>query len=481
MATDIKKRSFTEGPLFFKMIMFALPIIATGILQTMYTMADNIVVGRFSGDETALGSVGSTSALTNLTINLLIGIAAGTSVVIAQSYGAKQDKIVSRAVHTALSFSLIGGLIFMTLGLIFSGPALHLMGTKDAYIDGAKLYFRIICLGIPATSIYNFGAAILRSVGDSKTPLIVLATTGLVNVGLNFLFVVGFGMSVAGVAIATISSQYLSAVAVVWVLMKKRGQCYCFSFKDLCFDWRLFGRILRFGIPSGLQSSLFSISNIILTSGVNTLASVVGPNGELLYSDTVVTAYTVSGNIDAITFTTCNSFHHTAMTFVGQNYGAKKPDRIKKIILYSLLQVVFFGILISQTELLLAKPLVSLYVDPKLSADMITKITEQTIAIMKLLLNVYFLCGIMDVLSGIAKGLGYSIAPMIMSLTGICGIRILWVFTVFPNFQTIQGLLVSYPVSWGITIILLGSLVIYAMIKTFKKFTPKPSESEGQI
>jgi len=480
MAIDIKKRSFTEGPLFFKMIMFALPIIATGILQTMYTMADNIVVGRFSGDDTALGSVGSTSALTNLTINLLIGIAAGTSVVIAQSYGAKQDKIVSRAVHTALSFSLIGGLIFMTLGLIFSGPALHLMGTKDVYIEGAKLYFRIICLGIPATSIYNFGAAILRSVGDSKTPLIVLATTGLVNVGLNFLFVVGFGMSVAGVAIATISSQYLSAVAVVWVLMKKRGQCYCFSFKDLCFDWRLFGRILRFGIPSGLQSSLFSISNIILTSGVNTLASVVGPSGELLYSDTVVTAYTVSGNIDAITFTTCNSFHHTAMTFVGQNYGAKKPDRIKKIILYSLLQVVFFGILISQTELLLAKPLVSLYVDPKLSADMITKITEQTIAIMKLLLNVYFLCGIMDVLSGIAKGLGYSIAPMIMSLTGICGIRILWVFTVFPNFQTIQGLLVSYPVSWGITIILLGSLVIYAMIRTFKKFTSKPSESDWQ-
>ena len=214
MAQNVKKRSFTEGPLFFKMILFALPIIATGLLQTMYSMADNIVVGRFSGDDFALGAVGSTSALTNLSINLLIGISAGTSVVIAQAYGAKQDKIVSRAVHTAMAFSLIGGLSFMILGLILSKPALILMKTETDYLKGAILYYQIICLGIPASAIYNFGAAILRSVGDSKTPLYTLSASGIVNVCLNLVFVIVFNMSIVGVAIATITalSGFLSFV-----------------------------------------------------------------------------------------------------------------------------------------------------------------------------------------------------------------------------------------------------------------------------
>lgn len=483
MAINVKKRSFTEGPLFFKMILFALPIIATGLLQTMYSMADNIVVGRFSGDPTALGSVGSTSALTNLSINLLIGISAGTSVVIAQAYGARQDKIVSRAVHTAMTFSLIGGLSFMVLGLILSEPALVLMKTEADYLKGAVLYYRIICIGIPATAIYNFGAAILRSVGDSKTPLIILSTTGLANVGLNFFFVLVCNMSVEGVAIATISAQYLSAIAVVLVLLKNRAKCYGFSFKTLCFDWTLFARILRFGIPSGLQSCLFSISNILLTSGINSLATLKDESGVLVYTNSVVTAYTISGNIDALTFTTCNSFHHSAMTFVGQNFGARKPDRIKRIIPYALIQVVIFGVLMSRLELLLADPLISLYVDPELTPDVIARITEQTKAIMELLLTFYFLCGVMDVLSGIAKGLGFSFTPMIMSLTGICGLRIIWVSFIFPYMQSPEGLLLSYPVSWSATILFLGGLVIFAVIKKLRPMARAQAKerSEGQI
>lgn len=480
MVSKVQKRSFTEGPLFFRMILFALPIIATGLLQTMYTMADNIVVGRFSGDETALGSVGSTTALTSLSINLLIGISAGASVVISQAYGAKQDKIVSRAVRTSLTFALAGGIVFMLLGLILSEPVLKLMKTETAYLDGAVLYYRLICIGIPATAIYNFGAAILRSVGDSKTPLIVLSTTGLVNVGCNFFFVIACDMSVAGVAIATIIAQYLSAIAVVLVLIKNKAKCYGFSFKTLCFDWKLLGRILRYGVPSGLQSSLFSISNMLLVSSINKLAVLKDAAGELIYSNTIVTANTISSNVDALTFVTCNSFHHAAMTFVGQNYGAKKPDRIKRVIPYALIQVIVFGIAMSMTELVFSDFLISLFVDPRLDPEVIKQISRQAKEIMSLLLSFYFLCGVMDVFSGVAKGLGYSFTPMIMSLAGICGLRAFWVFVVFPNFMSPLGLLTCYPVSWSTTIVLLASLVIYAVRKKLRPMAKAQTEPPAE-
>ncbi len=448
-----KQTSLIEGPLFWRIVLFALPIMATGILQILYNMADNIVVGQFSGDETALGSVGSTSSLTNLTINLLLGIAGGTGVVVAQAYGARQERVVSRAVHTALTFSLVGGIIFGAIGFAVSEPALIAMGTKSALLDGAILYFRIICIGIPASSVYNFGAAILRSVGDSKTPLIILATTGLVNVGLNFLFILGFDMSVEGVAIATIVSQYLSAIAVVGMLWLRRDSCYGFSLKKFCFDFQLFKRILRFGVPAGLQGSMFSISNVLLTSGVNQLA------------DSAIKANTIANNIDALTFTSCNSFHQAAMTFSGQNYGARKYDRIKRVMIFSLIQVTFVGIAIAQLELLFSDQLASLYVsadDP--NRDEIIRIAKE---IMTLLLNTYFLCGIMDVLSGLLKGLGYSLTPMIMSLTGICVFRVIWVFAAFPTEQlhTHTGLFLCYPLSWGLTILMFTPTLIFAWFK----------------
>ena len=466
---QIKKKNLTEGPLFWRMLLFALPIIATGVLQICYSMADNIVVGQFSGDPNALGAVGSTSSLTNLTVNLLFGIAGGASVVIAQSFGAGDDEVVSRTVHTALGFSLVGGLFFGLLGLLLARPALTLMGTRPTLLEGAVLYFSIICIGIPANSVYNMGASILRSVGDSKTPLIILASTGLGNVGLNFVFVLGFGMSVAGVAIATIAAQYLSAIAVILVLWHRRDLNYGFHPKRMCFDKALFLRILRFGLPAGIQGSLFSLSNVLLTSGVNSLG------------DHVIKAYTIANNIDAITFTACNSFHQTALTFVGQNYGARKYSRIRRAMLFVLLQVTFFGIVIAQAELLFSRPLSELYVaadDP--NREEIILLARQ---IMEVLLNTYFLCGLMDVLSGILKGLGYSLTPMLVSLSGICGLRVLWVLFIFPmeRMHTHVGLCLSYPVSWVVTGLLHFVTAIFALRKLRRMERGMISDPAAQI
>lgn len=453
------KRDFTEGPLFWRIFLFALPIMATGILQILYNMADNIVVGQFSGDPDALGAVGSTSSLTNLVLNLLLGCAGGTGVVVSQAFGAKNNEMVSKAVHTALLFSFFGGLLFMGIGLGVSRPALVLMKTKPYLLEKALLYFRIICLGIPASAVYNYGAAILRSVGNSKAPLAILATTGLVNVAMNFLFVLGFGMAVEGVAIATIVAQYLSAIAVVFLLWREGDQPYGFHPRRLRLDLPLLKRILRLGVPAGLQGSMFSLANITLTGAINSLG------------DHVIKAYTITNNIDAITFTACNSFHQAAMTFTGQNYGAKKYDRMRKVALFCLLQVAFVGILVGQVELLFSRQLSMLYVaadDPnreeilRLAADM-----------MRVLLTTYFTCGIMDVLSGILKGLGYALPPMLISLLCICGLRLAWVNFVFPleKFHSHIGLCYCFPISWVLALLAFGGLLIFAWVRIQKKST----------
>ncbi len=459
-----KKLPLTEGPIFIRMTLFALPIMLTGILQILYSMADNIVVGQFSGDVNALGAVGSTSTLNSLILTLLLGISVGTSVVVAQAYGAKNERVVSRAVHTALTFSLIGGIAFMIIGLLVSRPVLVLMGTRPVLLDGAVLYFRIICLGIPASAVYNFAAGILRSVGDSKTPLIILASTGLVNVGLNFFFVCACGMSVEGVAIATISSQYLSAIVSIYVLWKRRAECYGFSFKRICMDGTQLKRILRLGIPSGLQSAMFSISNILLVSGINTLG------------DHAIKANTIAGNIDAITYIACNAFSAAAMTFSGQNYGAGKFDRVKKTVVYGLIQVTVFGVAFGQLLLLFADQLSSLYIaadDPNRA-----EILALTEGVLFLLLNVYFICGLMDVMAGVLKGLGYSLAPMIISVICICGIRIVWRYAAFPldAFNTIEGIYLSYPISWSVAFICYLTLYIIVRRKV-KKITDTAKEA----
>lgn len=467
MLSRRKSRNFTEGPMFFKMLLFSLPIMLTGILQILYSMADNIVVGQFSGDPNALGAVGSTSSLNNLILALLIGTSAGTGVIVAQCIGARRDRDVSRAVHTALIFALFAGVAFGALGFTISRPVLKLIGTQEILLNKAVLYMRIICIGVPASAVLNFGSAILRSTGDSSTPLIILTLTGIVNVLLNLFFVIVCGMSVDGVALATIISQYLSAFLVVLVLSKKNGQSYQFSFKKLCFDTAILKRILRIGIPSGIQSSLFSLANIVLTNGINSFKD---PN--------TITAYTITNNIDAITYIACNSFYQAALTFTGQNYGAMKYDRVKKTLLFGLTQVTAIGILISQLELLFGKQLVNLYI----ASDAPNKIavTELALEMMELLLTFYFLCGVMEVIVGVLRGLGYSIAPMIISLTGACAFRIFWRYVFFPlkKLNTPRGLLLSFPISWILTILMLLCLFIFAW-KKLKRSLPEKLNVES--
>lgn len=461
----IQRKNFTEGPLFFRITLFALPIMLTGILQICYGMADNIVVGKFSGDPNALAAVGSTTSLTNLIINLLLGIAGGTGVVVAQCFGAREDRNVSRAVHTALAFSVMGGVFISVLGLIISKPVLELMDTKIEILDSATLYLRIICIGIPANSLYNFGASVLRSTGDSKSPLIILSSSGIINVILNLVFVIGCKMTVDGVAFATIISQYISAVTVVFVLSRKRGESFCFSFDKLCFDKRLFKRILRYGIPAGIQGSMFSIGNVLMTSAVNT------------FPTSTVTANTIASNIDALTYTSMNSFAQASMTFVGQNYGAVKKERIKKSIIYCIIQVAVIGNLVAYTELIFGKSIINLFVDSA-SPDK-EVIIETTYSIMKLLLTTYILCGFMDVFSAAVRGLGCALSPMLVSISCICGIRIFWIYVIFPmeSMNTITGLYTAYPASWGAALI--GMIII--LIFTLRKLDRNEEKNQKNV
>ena len=445
--------NLTEGPIFTKMLMFAIPIILTGVLQTMYSMADNIVVGKFSADPDALGAVGSTTPLTTLIINFMLGISTGASVIVAQLYGAKKEAEVSRAVHTAMSFSLICGITFMTIGLVCARPVLILMGTKADLLEKAILYMVIICVGIPATAVYNFGAAIIRSVGDSKTSLYILSISGLINVLLNLFFVTVCGMSVGGVAWATTISKYISAIAIVTVLLKRKGACYRLSLKKLKIERKLLGRILRYGIPMSVQNSIFSVSNIILTGSLNA------------FPKHTISAKTIASSIEGVTSTAMSGFSSASTTFVGQNFGAKKYGRINKVFLYGVIQVAAIGIFVSQVEILFGRELALLYID---AADPSKEaIVADVLEIFDIMLAFYFLCGIMNVMSGVLRGIGYSVFAMTAAVIGVVA-RTVWIIVATPKgrFHSIFGLFVSYPGSWLLTIILLGICIIYAWRKS---------------
>ena len=458
------KRNLTEGPIFSSLFLFTLPIMASGLLQVMYNMADNIVVGSFSGDNLALAAVGSTGTLTTLIVNFLMGFATGSGVVIAHSYGARDTDRLNRAIHTAAALSLFGGVLLGSLAFVLSEPLLALMGTKTELMSRAVLYFRIICVGIPASTVYNFGAAILRSIGDSKKPLYILSVTGLVNVVFNLIFVIGLGMAVEGVALATVISQYLSALAVTVLLLRQKDESCRLKPRSIGIYKQVLGRILRIAIPASLQSSLFAISNIFIQSGVNTL------------SVPEVAGKTISGNIDALVYTAINSFSHTAMTFSAQNYGARKPERIKKIFFYTVLQVSLVGIILGQAILLFGRPLVEIYVDvldPNRDA-----VVEYSLEVMRLILNIYFLCGIMDALSGFLRGLGNSLAPMIIGVLGVCGLRMVWILIFFPMepFNSLTGIYLSYPITWVFCIIVLSTVLAVEWRKKKRIMTENSSK-----
>jgi len=461
-----KKKDFTSGKLFLPMLSFVLPIMLTGILQVFYNMADNIVVGQFSGDPNALAAVGSTSSLTNLIVNVLMGLGAGSGIVVSHAFGAKNDALLGKAVHTAMCTALIGGIIFSLIGYFISAPVLILMGTPYVLQEGAIEYMRIICLGIPGSAVFNFGATILRSVGDSKTPLFILASTGLVNVILNLVFVIVFHMSIAGVALSTIISQYLSALILVYILHRRKSEKYGLHFSRLKIDKNVLFRILRFGVPAGIQSGVFSISNVIITTAINT------------FPTTTITAKTIAGNIENILYTALNSYMHAAMTFVGQNYGAKKPERIKKSIFSGALQVAVIGLTLASLIMLFSERLALLYMDPNEAAKDI--ILGETIELMSMMVFSYILCGSMELLAGSLRGLGYSLLPMLINLIGTCGGRIIWVYLFFPlpAFNDLVGLFLIYPISWILTIIA-HSTVLFITFRRIKKgtFFVRPQKS----
>ncbi len=420
----------TEGALIPKLIRFSLPLMLTGILQLLYNAADVIVVGNFAG-HTALAAVSSTGSLINLLVNVFMGLSVGASVTIAQAYGAGDLQRMRKAEHTAMTLALGMGIGVGLMGFFLARPMLQWMDSPEDVIDGAALYVRIYFIGMPANMLYNFGAAVLRAVGDTRRPLYYLTISGLVNVLLNLLLVIVFRMAVAGVAIATVASQTVSMVLVLLCLLRSHGPIRL-EIRECRVDGPSALRMIRIGLPAGLQGSLFSISNVLIQSSVNSFGSlVVAGNG-------------VASNIEGFVYTAMNAQHQACMTFAGQNYGAGKADRVRKTLWCCLGIVTVIGLSMGLAVLAFGEPLMSLYNgEPEVIARGMIR--------MRVILPTYFLCGLMDVMVGELRGIGYSVMPMIVSLAGACGLRIVWIMTVFAASPTLDTLYLSYPISWGIT------------------------------
>ena len=427
----------TQGALLPKVLMFSLPLIASGVLQLLFNAADMVVVGQWAGKE-CLAAVGSTGSLINLMVNVFIGLSVGGSVAVARSFGANDPAAVHRSVHTAMSLAIIAGLAVGVLGFVFCRPLLKLM--DNPVLDLATTYMKIYFLGMPFNMVYNFGASILRAVGDTKRPLIYLTIAGVVNVLLNLILVIVFHMNVAGVAIATVASQAVSAVLVVLCLMRSHGVVHL-ELKELRIYKRQLIDIAKVGLPAGLQGSLFSISNVLIQSSVNG------------FGEVVVAANSAGGNLEGFVYTAMNAIHQAALTFASQNLGAGKIKRVRRSVLVCLLTVLAIGFIFGNLMLLCGKPLLSLYLDDPSAIDPLTGITVLEYGIKRLswMLPLYCLCGLMDVMVGTLRGVGYSIMPMIVSLTGACLFRVVWIMTVFAANPTLDILYMSYPISWGLT------------------------------
>lgn len=438
-----------EGGLFKKLIFYTIPIVLTGILQLLFNSADLIMVGNFCGS-LSVAAVGATGALINLLVNLFIGLSVGAGVAVAHALGAKKSKTVFETVHTAIPTAILGGAVLTVIGVLFSRNFLEMMGTPADVIDLSSIYMEIYFCGMIGGLVYNFGAAILRAAGDTKSPLIYLSAAGVLNIILNYIFVKFFDLNVAGVAIATSVSQTLSAVLVVIALMKRKDDCRLYLSKMRFYKKPLL-KIVKIGLPAGIQGSLFSISNVIIQSSINSFGSVA------------VSGNAAAGNLEGFVYLTMNSFHQTALNFVGRNYGAKKFGRIKKIMGITLCSVAVTGIVCGVSMYLASPTLLKIYI-----TDSPAAIAEGVLRLSFVCLP-YFLCGLMDVMTGILRGMGSSIVPMVITVAGVCGMRIVWIYTIFqaPAFHTASCLFVSYPISWILTFIaeFIAFLIIFKRAK----------------
>lgn len=420
-----------NGPLLGKILIFYIPLMLSGVLQLLFNAADIVVVGRYAGSN-SLAAVGSTSSLINLLVNLFIGLSVGANVLVARFYGAGKQKELSEMVHTAVLTSIISGCVLIVLGIALSEPALRLMDTPDDVIGQSVLYMRIYFVGMPFMMAYNFGSAILRAVGDTRRPLYYLLAAGVINVILNLIFVIVFHIGVAGVAIATVISQGVSSALVLRCLMLTDG-VYKLDIKQLKIVPDKLVKMLQIGLPAGLQGSLFSISNVLIQSSVNSFGSVA------------MAGNTAASNIEGFVYTAMNAFHQTAISFTGQNYGAHKIKRIGKILLICQVSVIIVGLLLGNAAYFFSGTLLQLY-----APDDMEVITYGTLRL-SIICVTYCLCGMMDVMVGSLRGMGYSIMPMLVSLTGACLFRVVWIYTVFQSYRTLKCLYYSYPISWALT------------------------------
>ncbi len=447
-----KQIDMCHGPLLSNILRYTVPLVLTGVLQLLFTAADLVVVGRYCGS-VSVGALGATNSLINLIVNLFIGLSVGVGVTVAQSLGSKDEAYTHQTVHTAIPVALISGLILTGVGVGLAPQLLRWMGTPAEVIHLSTLYVRVYFCGMVPSMVYNYGAAILRAAGDSKGPLLYLSIAGVLNVALNVVFVTAFDMNVAGVALATALAQLLSATLVVRALMRRTDACR--------LDWRqmrLHGRslfqMLRIGLPAGIQGSMFSISNVLIQSSVNGFGAVA------------VAGNAAAGSIEGFVYVAMNAFYQAAMNFTGQNMGARQYDRVRQITRVSLISVAMTGMVLGVGVYLLRQPLLGIY---------ITDSPEAVAVGMQKLLCVcfpYAICGIMEVLTGVIRGMGASLVPMLVSVIGICGLRVVWIYTVFRQMGTLISLFISYPISW-LLVIVAQSVVYILLYRRLTRRTPE--------
>ena len=430
MAQISRSGDLTSGPMLQKIILFSLPLAASSILQLLFNAADVVVVGRFAGS-TALAAVGSNGALINLLVNLFVGLSLGANVVAARCFGARDEQGVQNTVHTAVTLGLVSGVLLAGVGFFAARGLLELMSSPEDVIDLATLYLKIYFLGMPMTMLYNFSSALLRAVGDTKRPLFCLATAGVINVVLNLVFVIGFSMSVAGVALATIISQTVSACMVTRMLMKEEGALHL-DLHHLGFHMGALKQILLIGLPAGLQSTVFSLSNVVIQSAINSFGS------------TVVAGSSASANLEGFVYTAMNAFAQAAVTFTSQNMGARKYQNLNRVVLNCLLCAIVTGVVLGGGAVLAGTRLLHFYSS---DAAVIAAGYER----LRVICGTYLLCGIMDTLASSLRGLGYSVLPMVVSLVGSCLLRLVWIATIFQLNRTPFMLYISYPISWVLT------------------------------
>ena len=422
-----------NGTIMDKLISFAIPLMLSGILQLMFNAVDIVVVGRFSGSQ-ALAAVGSTTALINVFTNLFIGISLGANVLAARYYAAGKVKEMSETVHTAIALALVSGVVMAVIGVVFARGALEIMGTPDDVIGKSTLYMRIYFCGMPFFMMYNYGAAILRAVGDTKRPLIFLIVSGVINAVLNLFLVIVFHLDVAGVGIATVISQLVSCILVLRCLRHTKSS-YQLHLKKLRIRSVYLKQIFEVGVPAGIQSTVINISNAMLQSSVNSFGSIA------------MAGYTASNNIFGFLYVSVNSFTQACMSFTSQNYGVKKLKRMDRVLIDCMILSVVVTLILGSSVYIFGPELLHIYSD---QADVI----KYGMEIFSYTTVTYFLCGLMDLFPGALRGMGYSTVPMILSIIGTVGVRIIWIYGLFPSHRSLTFLFLSYPASWIATIIM---------------------------